>query len=407
MNLNDFKNIPFKKRTKCAVCKKELGNPLIKLPSYPLTETYIKEKLKEPVGFVDQNFCICKECGHGQLTSLISPEILYGHAYAFRTAKSTWGATKGNDFLIAFIDKITKKKKFKTIIEIGCNDLYLLNLLKPRAERLIGIDPILKGREKEFSDEKITAIGDFFENVDLRQYINSGETLILTSQVLEHIENPRLMIEKLLEVSTDKTLFAFIFPGFDALLKEGRFDQIFHHHLHYFSLYSFTHLLNKLSCKLIGSDVNHHYWGSLAVTFKKEAKKKINPLRNTDKMTSEKVAKNFNIFKQKMNFLNRYLTSVKGEELFGYGAGLQLAVFGYHLNNDFSSFNCIIDDDEAKDGLFYLNLPVSIKSSAKIDMNKLKEAIVVITAINFSRGILKRLIPLNPKRIILPFNNLC
>jgi len=406
MNLNIFKNIPFEKRTKCAVCQKELGNPLIELPSYPLTEIYIEEKVKDPLALVDQNFQICEECGHGQLTNLISPETLYND-YSFRTSKSTWGATKGNDFFISFIDKITKGKKFKTIIEIGCNDLYLLNILRPRAEKLIGIDPVLRGREKELSDEQITVIGDFFENVDLQQYVHSGETLILTSQVLEHIENPRLMIEKLLAVSTDKTLFAFIFPGFDALLKEGRFDQIFHHHLHYFSSYSFTRLLNELGCRLIDSDVNHHYWGSLAVAFKKEAKKKINPLKNTDKMTGEKVAKNFNIFKQKMNFLNKYLTSMKGEELFGYGAGLQLAVFGYHLNNDFSSFNCIIDDDKEKDGLFYLNLPVPIKNSAKIDKDKLKEAIVVVTAINFSRGILKNLIPLDPKRIILPFNNLC
>lgn len=403
MNLDDFKNIPFKKRTNCAVCQKELDVPSIELPSLPLTEIYLKEKVEEPIGLIDQSFQICQECGHGQLTNLISPEILYS-AYSFRTSKSIWGATKGNDFFLSFIDSITEGKRFKTIIEIGCNDLYLLKLLRPKAEKLVGIDPVLKGREKEVLDKQITVIGDFFENVDLGQYLDPDGTLILTSHLLEHVEDPRMMIEKLLEAANDKTMFVFQFPGLDTLLQEQRFDQIFHHHLHYFSYHSFIYLLNELGCELIDSKVDFHYWGSLTVAFKKAAKKNINSLEKIEKITPERVQKNFKLFKQKMESLSKYLESLKGEELFGYGAVLGLPVLAYHLNNDFSSFNCIVDDDENKDGLFYLNLPVAIKSSTNI--KDLKEATIMITAVNFSRTILKKLIPLNPKRIILPLSNL-
>jgi len=170
MDLSIFKDIPFEQRTKCAVCQKALGAPLIELPFLPLTDIYIKEAIKEKIGYVDQNLHICSECGHGQLSSIISQEILYGQSYSFRKSKSTWGATKGNDSLISFVNKITKRK-FKTILEIGCNDMYLLHCLQSRADKLVGIDPVLKGREVELSDDKTTAIGDFFENVDLKQYL--------------------------------------------------------------------------------------------------------------------------------------------------------------------------------------------------------------------------------------------
>lgn len=397
MNLSIFKNIPYEKRAKCAVCRKELGAPLIELPHFPITDIYVKQMVKEKIGYVDQNFHLCEECGHGQLSTIIDPEVLYGHAYSFRTSKSIWGATKANDFFLSFINRITKSRRFKTILEIGCNDLYLLNCLRSKAEKLVGIDPVLKGREEEFSDDKITVIGDFFENVDLQSL---DDTLILNSHLLEHIVEPRLMIEKLLENSTDKTLFIFQFPGFDTLVKECRFDQIYHHHLHYFSLYSFIYLLNELGCELIGAEVNHYYWGSLLVAFRKSAKRNINP--SIEKIGSETVLRNYDIFKKRLDVTNKYLKSLEGERLIGYGAGLQLPVLGYHLNNDFSSFDCVVDDDENKDGMFYINLPVPIRSSTGI--NSLEDTTVIVTAINFSRGILLKLILLNPKRIILPLN---
>lgn len=399
MNLSIFKDILFEQRTQCAVCQKELGAPLIELPSLPLTDIYVEEVPKEKTGYVDQNFHFCNECGHGQLSNIISQKILYGQSYSLRTSKNTWGARKWNDFLFSFVNKITRNTKFKTILEIGCNDVYLLRCLKSRADKLVGIDPVLKGVEEEFSDDKIIAIGDFFENVDLRQYMPSGDTLVLTSHLLEHVEDPRVMMEKLLETSADNTLFIFAFPGFDVLIEDSRFDQVYHHHLHYFSLHSFTYLLNELGCELIDHDVNPHYWGSLLVAFRKTSKK--NPL--PEKVTPEKVLESYDLFKNRMDTTNKLLKSLEGERLFGYGAGLQLPVLGYHLDNDFSSLICIIDDDRNKEGLFYLNLPVPIRSSEGIDI---KEAIVVVTAINFSRGILSSIIPLNPKRIILPINSI-
>lgn len=399
-----FKSISFKKRTKCMVCGIKLDEPIIVFPDFPLTEIYVNEKVTEKVGFVDQSFCLCGNCGHAQITNIINPEILYDNSYHFRTSTSTT-AVKVNDDFLFFINRITGNRRFDTIIEIGCSDVYLLNSLRSRSDELIGVDPTLKGRENELSDDKITVIGDFFENIDLNNYMHGDNTLILCSHTLEHLDDPKAILKGLLDNANDNTLLFFQFPGFETLIDNCRFDQIFHQHLHYFSLHSFTYLLNELDGELIDFNVNYHHWGTLLVAFKKARNKNVNSLLDTNfkKVSHEKILKNYELFKGQMDVMNKYLETIKGEKIYGYGAALMLPVLSYHLKNDFSTLDSIIDDDKNKEGLSYINLPISIKTPENIC---LKDATVVITAIDNSRNILPKVISLNPKRIILPISNI-
>lgn len=400
--INKFKNISFVKRTKCAVCEIKLSEPIIEFPNFPLTEIYVNEKVNEKIGFVDQSFCLCENCGHAQITNIINPEILYDYSYHFRTSTSAT-AVKVNDDFLSFISRITGDVHFKTIIEIGCSDTYLLKSLRSRSDKLIGVDPALKGNENELSDDKITVIGDFFENVDLNRYMYGEDTLVLCSHTLEHLDDPKAMLKGLFDNANENTLFFYQFPGLETLVDNCRFDQIFHQHLHYFSLYSFTYLLNELGGELIDFEVNSHHWGTLLVAFKKSRNKNANSLLNGKKVSPERILKNYKIFKIRMDVMNKYLETIKEEKVYGYGAALMLPILSYHLNNDFSTLDCIIDDDKNKEGLSYINLPISIKTPENIC---LKDATVVVTAIDNSRNILPKLISINPKRIILPFNNI-
>ena len=89
-----------------------------------------------------------------------------------------------------FINQNLDKKKLNNIVEIGCNDIYTLEQLKDRADTLYGIDPILKGIEKKYSEENIILIGDYFENVDLGSY-GIDMDVVICSQTLERISDPK------------------------------------------------------------------------------------------------------------------------------------------------------------------------------------------------------------------------
>ena len=194
------------------VCETKLSKPLISLPKFPLTEIFVKRPTHEKVGFVDQEFHLCEKCGHGQLKYLVDPDVLYGSSYKTRTSTSS-SAIVAVDAFLSFIRDTTKNRPVKTIFDIGCNDLYTLKKLKPMADKLYGIDPILKGKEKLYQDRKINVIGDFFENVDIKR-LGVTLDLVLSSHTLEHIEDPKKLVNRLMNISTDKSMCFFQFPSF-------------------------------------------------------------------------------------------------------------------------------------------------------------------------------------------------
>jgi hypothetical protein len=385
------------------ICEKSIEAPLIEMPDFPLTEIYVDRKIEEKLGFVDQSFQFCSICGHGQIANVIDTELQYGDAttYHFRTSTSLTGR-ETTKYFIDFLRTFIGEERKRTIVEIGCNDLYLLKSLKNRAIKLIGIDPILKGIENEVDEDNISAIGDFVENVTLPPDID----VILCKDVLEHVSEPKAFLKKIISKASDDTLFVFQIPILETMLEDCRFDQVFHQHLNYFSLRSFMHLLNELGCSILGHTINYNHWGAALIAFQKNSRPNIS---NEDlwHITQQDIIERYNFFQREMEQTNKKIVHMQNNRIYGYGAALMLPVISYYLKNDFSCIDCIIDDDIEKDGLFYLNLPVQIKHISRID--DLKDAVLLLTAISSrinTKRILGKLFNMDLKRIIYPLKTI-
>lgn len=386
----------------CAICGERLKTPLIVLPKLPLTELYVKEKPKRLTGFVDQAFFFCARCSHGQLGSIIDPHVLYtDHAYFLRTSQS--GTAKGvNDTFADFILPRVTRKKPQTIIDIGASDLYLLRQLNQYADVLIGIDPMLASYHPTKADTKIQARGVFFEDASLLADIDPNTALVVSSHTLEHIPNPRAFLEQLFLWATEKTRFIFQFPSLEPLLADSRFDQIFHQHIHYFSLASFTALIEDIGADVLDRRVNFLHWGTLMVEFRKNGQRKRRK-QNSIRLSPKDIQKRFHDFQAHMRRLRTYLFArAKEEKLYGYGAALMLPVLAYHLTSDLSFLDAIYDNDRQKNGWYYLNLPVPIA----LPPDDLSDKTILLTAVNTPRSIVPHIISCKPKRIILPFSTL-
>lgn len=406
INLDKFRDIHFKRRTECVVCGAKSTEPVIDLPGFPLTEIYVDKKMSEKIGFVDQAFHVCPRCGHGQIAHVIDPEVLYGDSYATRTSTSA-SARGAIDTFLEFIDSTLKDRQIKSVIDIGCNDLYCLEKLSGRAGKLYGIDPILKGRKKRADNYKIETIGAFIEDVNLSD-MNIEMDVVLCSHTLEHIEEPRRLVQSLVNSATPETLFFFQFPGLESLVQAGRFDHVFHQHLNYFSLQSVIYMLQSAGAELIDFRVNPEHWGALMIAFRKRDKHSVSPAGKFDQfinpITDERIQEQYKLFQDCMDAASRRLFSLRKEMVYGYGAALMLPVLGYHLAG-LAELKYIIDDDKNKDGLYYINMPWKIVHSEKI--KNIRDAVVCITAINSKlpmRAILTRMIDLKVKEIILPVN---
>lgn len=388
----------------CVICSASLES-VIQLPKLPLTGVYSKTGQNHNFKKFDQELLICSSCGHGQLKYVIDPDYLYGHDYGFRTSASQT-ARNGCRFFAQYLQKLFPDRVFDRVVEFGCNDLYLPKLIKHKCERILGIDPIWKGRESELDDSKISVVGEKIENIDFYQQMQGLPDLIISQHTMEHIERPKELLEKVFEIADEKTTFLFEFPCFDPLLEQLRFDQVFHQHLQYYSVQSFLTLLEKIGGEVIDFTFNYTYWGALLIAFRKKQKNKI-PGNITDiggfpSKKSELIKAGYKAFRSQMDSTKFILDSLKKETTYGYGAALMLPILGYHLDTDFSDFQCILDDDPDKDGLGYVNLPIKIQNPTEdVDISQFS---ICLTAMDNRRPILRNLVAKRPKHIINPLS---
>ncbi len=385
----------------CCVCEGPV-QAVIDLPRLPLTGIYSGSGQVPDFPTLDQSFMFCPACSHGQLLRMIDPKALYGHEYGFRTSTSET-ARRSVAFFADYLARLFPQRRFARVLEFGCSDAVLLNSLRDRASRLLGVDPVLKEREAEFSDGPIAVMGAMIEEIDVQSTLGGPPDLIVCQHTLEHLPEPKRILEQLLHSANDDTVFVFEFPCFDPMLAEIRFDHLFHQHVQYFSLRSIRRLLHLVGAEVIDHTIHYTYWGALLIAFRK-ANERQTGTRPTDlddvpAIAVDAIRAGYSEFQRQMRTAAQLAAAADKSKLFGYGGALMLPVVGYHLGTDFSEFQAILDDDPAKDGIGYVNLPVKIRSPRQLDFSDL---VIFLTALDNRRPILRRLAELNPRQIINP-----
>lgn len=386
------------RRERCAVCGGGL-EIAIDLPGLPLTETYCREPVESPLPAIDQRLMFCPDCGHGQLETQISPTVLYGSNYCFRTSASAT-ARKGTQFFLSVLDEVAPGRRFRCVLDLGCNDLFLLSQLKERAGIRIGIDPVWRGRESEREDPAIHLYGSNIEDVPMSMLPEKPD-LVVCRHTLEHIADPTAVLNLLMEAAAPDALFVFEVPGFDGLISRYRFDQVFHQHLQYFSLASFMRLLETVGADFLMHRENFHDWGAMAVAFTRSAPGKVIG-RNALQPTLANITRRYELFRQQMAATSALLANLGGTRIYGYGAAQMLPVLGYHMRTDFHQLAAVLDDDPEKDGIGYWNLPVKVMPSSRA--KDISEAAVLITAVDNVQPIMTKLLANRPRHIICPFH---
>ncbi len=396
------KKAKVRKISECAVCGKILPSPVLEFPGFPLAELFCKDREDITDTRFDLGFCLCSNCGHGQLNTQVDPLLSYGNGYIFKSSSSP-GQVSGINNFIHFIERQLPKKSFNTILELGCNDLSILKRFALRSRHLFGIDPIWGYDNGKIINNKIKIIGKYIENIELKEEIdNEAPDIIICRHTLEHLEEPKKVMQKLIEIATQDTLLFFEFPNLEGIVDNFRYNQIFNQHLHYWTVKSFIYLLESLNCSIKEIDFNGiGAWSSLMISFKLKNNNSIS-YKNLryKKLSTDKINKGYNLFKEHLYLTKKCLSELENPKICGYGAAVNPPILAYHMESDLNFLEVIWDDDPEKDGLWYANLPICIK---RIPENlSLKDYIVIITEPDAARPIISRLRGLMPKQIIIP-----
>ena len=371
---------------------------LLDLKDYPITEVYQKyneNTFDFPTAF-DQKLMFCPKSNHAYLGKLLPQDFIYNSENYHTVSSASQGSVTALNNFFAFITKNIKEGT-ESFVDIGANDTLLLKKFKDKDVNLIGIDPNINS-----DDGSIVCIKDYLENVDLNKYAKGKKTFI-SSHTLEHIYDPRKFMKILSESSTEEDQFFFQFPSLDLLVRDNRFDQIHHQHIHYFSVQSLSQLISEFGFQLIDHYLDPDHYGTLMVSFKKTSKE-IRLYEYESFYSSEEIKERYETFLTDISSTNKKIEHVE-DNLYCYGASLMLPILSYYMPSMDKALK-IIDQDKSKSGLSYVNYDVEITDGLNIDLTKSEVLITAVATKLATRKIVNNLCEKKAMNIILPLNTI-
>lgn len=381
----------------CGISGVEDFHSLWKLPGLPLTERFGSYDPNHALVF-DQELQISLPTGHVQLRNQVDPKILYSSSeYTFSTGGSAKSRNDVN-FFHAFLQQFTAEQSFKSVVDVGGNDLFVIRGLAGMAKHCAVVDPICASIDGKTIDG-IKVFGRFVEDVDFASDM-PPPNLVICRHTLEHITNPRQVIDQLFRQCAEDCLYVVEIPCFENLVESLRFDAVFHQHVHYFDLTSFKRLIWECGGEYLGHTFNHQgsCGGALLVAFRRAKTNQDKPEIDLA-LRIDGFERRIALYKTQMVMMKEELDALPGP-VYGYGASLMLATLGYHLQTDFSQLACVLDDDPARDGTTYENIPVTVRHTAKVA--PAPNSSYLITSLENIRPIYRRILDLSPRRILAP-----
>ena len=382
----------------CGVCDRHEFKILWKLPELPLTECF--GPYDPDFRAYDQALMICSYCGHAQLEERLPTEALYSaNEYAYRTGKAHGTPKRLNSF-INFCNKQLDKKNDLSVIDIGGNDQTLLKSFSDQALNLALIDPIRQEDDGKLING-VNIYGRFVEQMNLIDDIQTPPDLVVCTHTLEHIADPIKLLQQLFEQCPKECLFVFEVPCLDSMVKQLRFDAVFHQHFHYFSLKSLKNLVSQAGGEIIAHDYNDFatLGGSIMIAFRFKnhiVNVEANPLVEGFCALFDANKKKFTDY---MSALKQAIDCDKSS-LYGFGASLMLPVLLYHLDIKEERFTYVIDDDPLKHGWQYKNLNLLIGHPDKLSIAEGER--FMVTSVENTMPILNRIESFNPEFVYAP-----
>ena len=342
---------------KCRYCGETLKKPFIHFDKMPIANG-LRSKKKNIDKLFDLKVFFCKKCFLSQTEEVVAPKFIFSKNYPYQSSlSSTFLVHCKNYFNDLLKNYLINTKSF--VIEIACNDGYMLNLFKKKNIPHLGIEPtnIYKYAKKN----KINVIKEFFSYQlakELSQKKISAE-LIISNNILAHVPdiNDFIMgIKKLLKING---IAVFEFPHVLNMLKKNLFDTIYHEHYSYLSLVFLQKVFQKNKLKIFDIKKTKIHGGSLRVfvsneTAKYKKRKAVDTLINEEikfGLTKISTYNNFkkNILQYKNDVLKKLAALKKNNfKIVGYGAAAKATTALNFLEIDYPTLSYIYDKSPEK-----------------------------------------------------------
>ena len=358
---------------------------------------------------------LCGNCGQIQSRTVTSPAERYSdYEYSYtssnsKTAQNHWIEYAGS---VAAMMNLTRDD---SVLEIGSNDGFLTEQFQKLGCKCLGIDPspAMVRLAEQRGVKTITGLFGRENAGRIEKTLGKKPRLIAANNVFNHANEPMDFALGVKAVLAPDGVFVFQAPDWTQSVTQGKFDQIYHEHVNYFTVRSVVKLFQS-----IGMSVNHveqvdYHGGSLrffvghkpaayalktagptvAQFVEKETGAGVfNPATYRSLMTKIQAARN--------RFLQEiYRLKSEGKAVVCVGAAAKGNTFLNYYNLDSTVIDWVTDSSPSKIGKFTPRTRIPICADQKLA--EYESVYAIILSWNISAALQALLKKINPRILFL------
>jgi NDP-4-keto-2,6-dideoxyhexose 3-C-methyltransferase len=379
---------------KCRNCRKKKFSLVAEIGDQPISSYFPQKKTK--LKNYSLNLYKCKHCDLIQLYKIPNLQDMYGPQYGYKSGISNL-MVKHLKKKFDWIRNLKIIKKKPNILDIGSNDGTFLNFFSKLSgnKKLVGIDPSANAFPKSYN-KNIKVIIDFFNIESIDNYFKDIKFSVITSFAMFYdVEDPNTFCKNIYKLLEKNGVWVLEFSYFPLLLKNLTYDQICHEHVMYYTLSTFSKILNQNNLKVVDFSLNEINGGSIEVIC---AKKSSNLKSKNDKikdiiLQEEKISKedydrfNLRVQSSKKN-LQLFLKNTKKSEVIGYGASTKGNVILNYSGISNKDLSLICDANPTKIGKLTPGSYIPIISKKK--MRKIKPKYLLVLIWSFKNEVIRQ-----------------
>lgn len=345
---------------KCRLCGKEK----LQWTEYNNVEMDVNTLYHKCVEFPNNPMKIfwCENCKLAQLEDQLDEEY-YKHYNLLKIENQSVAAggqaERHESYLRGVINELADllpKGVEKKLLDIGCGHGTVMEYAMDRFDYVEGVEA--SEEECQIACSKgLHVIHDFFTE----QWDRKGYSVVVSTQVWEHLSNPRELMKKVNEILLPNGLVYIDVPI--MRYKQGEYYGLFAEHINYWTVNSVARLMDICGFEII--KVAEVLDGNHIACFARKRGKEI-----TFEDRFEKDAK-----------------MLDGQQNIGiWGAGIKGRIFLKQLDPDYNIIH-LFDGDETLKGLYVQNFALSIEVPTLKTVNECD--LIIVTAIQYKKEIIE------------------
>jgi SAM-dependent methyltransferase len=222
----------------CRFCGTTFKHRVVDLGMSPLCESFLRaDQLNQMEPFYPLNVWVCERCFLVQLEEYVTGEEIFSDYAYFSSFSDSW-LNHARLYVDQMIDQL-ELTPTNRVVEIASNDGYLLQYFVKRGIPALGIEPAANVA-KVAESKGVPTLVKFFGVETARELVANDQQadLILGNNVLAQVPDLNDFVGGLKILLAPSGVITIEFPHLLRTIEGNQFDQIYHEHFSYFSLYS-------------------------------------------------------------------------------------------------------------------------------------------------------------------------